>query len=101
MAEFLRTDRDSARVVHPAASRSYPGPAAAREPVHHQGGSLRRLQHVQPRLPGRGLHHDVREVDTSKPPMTWNAYQAGLSAGTVEETGRPIHALSDGSVSQQ
>ena len=27
--------------------------------VHDQGGHVRRLQHVQPGLPGRGLHHDA------------------------------------------
>jgi dihydropyrimidine dehydrogenase (NAD+) subunit PreA len=34
----------------------------------------------------------MREVDTGKPPMSWNEYQAGLAAGTVEEIRPPEHA---------
>ncbi len=34
----------------------------------------------------------MREVDTGKPPMSWNEYQARLAAGTVEEIRPPEHA---------
>ena len=33
----------------------------------------------------------MRRVDTGKPPMTWNDYQAKLAAGLVEKIGPPEH----------
>ena len=33
----------------------------------------------------------MTEVDTGKPPMSWNQYQAGLAAGEVEPIGPPEH----------
>jgi dihydropyrimidine dehydrogenase (NAD+) subunit PreA len=34
----------------------------------------------------------MREVDTGRPPMSWNEYQAGLAAGQVERIEPPRHA---------
>jgi dihydropyrimidine dehydrogenase (NAD+) subunit PreA len=34
----------------------------------------------------------MQDVDTGKPPMTWNQYQAWLAAGTVEKIQPPEHA---------
>jgi dihydropyrimidine dehydrogenase (NAD+) subunit PreA len=33
----------------------------------------------------------MREVDTGQPPMTWNQYQAGLAAGSIEPIQPPRH----------
>jgi dihydropyrimidine dehydrogenase (NAD+) subunit PreA len=33
----------------------------------------------------------MQEVDTGKPPMTWNEYQAKLAAGEIEKMGPPEH----------
>ena len=44
-----------------AATRSLPGAGGdVINLFYDQGRHLRRLQHVQPGLPGRGLHHDAR-----------------------------------------
>jgi hypothetical protein len=33
----------------------------------------------------------MKEVDTGRPPMSWNEYQKGLAAGTVEKIRPPEH----------
>ena len=34
---------------------------------------------------------NMKEVDTGKPPMTWNQYQKRLAEGTVEKIRPPEH----------
>jgi dihydropyrimidine dehydrogenase (NAD+) subunit PreA len=33
----------------------------------------------------------MHEVDTGKPPMSWNEYQAKLAAGAIKPVGPPEH----------
>ena len=89
MAEFVQSNGHSA-----APLRRRRGAARGRrrhgQPIHDQAGHLRRLQPVLPGRPVEGCI-TMKEVDTGKPPMTWNEYQKLLAEGKVEKIRPPEH----------
>ena len=87
---------ERARVVGPPLRRLR-GPSRRRrgrgQPLLGEGRRLRRLQHVQPRLSGRGLHHDARgrHRQTADDLERRPGHQA-VAAGAGEPIGPPEHA---------
>jgi dihydropyrimidine dehydrogenase (NAD+) subunit PreA len=90
-AEFLDSNGRAADVVHSGGVEVVPGAG---------GGVINRFTVREDVCVGCNMCSlvcpvegcvSMLEVDTGKPPMSWNEYQQKLAAGTVEKIGPPEH----------